>query len=62
MVDLDYDAQCYCALCDAEGYCPCDICDDPRPSWRLTTRGKLVMVAGFVLLLGFVGWMEGLGL
>jgi hypothetical protein len=59
---VDYDDQCYCALCDEDGYCPCDTCDDPRPSWRLTARGKIVVVTGFVLVLGFVGWIEGIGL
>jgi hypothetical protein len=27
---------------------------------RLTARGSVVVVLGFVLVLGFVGWIEGL--
>jgi hypothetical protein len=29
---------------------------------RLTARGSVVVVLGFVLVLGFVGWIEGMGL
>lgn len=27
---------------------------------KLTTRGKVVVIIGFLLILGFVGWMEAL--
>jgi hypothetical protein len=59
MVDLDYDAQCYCDLCDEHGYCACDVCDEPEPL-QLTQRGKTLAITGFLVALGFAGWIEGL--
>lgn len=32
---------------------------DRRP-WKLTPFGNVVVVTGFIMVLGIVGWIEGL--
>jgi len=51
---LGRNATCWCVLIVAQIGVSAMI--------RFTTRGNVVLVTGFVLVLGFVGWIERLGL
>jgi hypothetical protein len=49
---LGRNATCWCVLIVAQ--------IGVSAMTRLTARGSVVVVLGFVLVLGFVGWIEGL--